>query len=100
MSENNDNVVQFPKQADTTPQDADTGATVEQEVQDVEPAFGVHIVMMPDGAFAIQATGDPNLGEMQMLLSRALKSVEARMVAETVVQVQKQNQSRIITPGR
>jgi len=100
MSENNDNMVEFPEQAADTPQDADTGATVEQEIPEVEPAFGVHIVMMPDGAFAIQATGDPNLGEMQMLLSRALKSVECRMVAETVVQVQKQNQSRIITPGR
>lgn len=65
-----------------------------------EPAFGVHVIMMPDGQFAIQATGEPNLGEMYMLLARATKSVEARMVAETVAQVQKQNKSSIITPGR
>lgn len=67
-----------------------------------KPAFGCHVVMMEDGAFAIQATGEPNLGEMQMLLSRALKSVESRMVAETVIQLTKEekDQSRIITPGR
>jgi hypothetical protein len=65
-------------------------------------AFGVHIAMMEDGSFGIQATGEPNLGEMFMLLSRATKSVEARMVAETVFQLQEQarSQQRIITPGR
>lgn len=67
-----------------------------------KPAFGCHVIMMEDGAFAIQATGEPNLGEMQMILSRALKSVESRMVAETVVQLGQEvkDQSRIITPGR
>lgn len=67
-----------------------------------KPAIGIHVVMMEDGGFGIQATGEPNLGEMQMLLSRALKSVEARMVAETVAQLQEQSrgQQRIITPGR
>lgn len=65
-------------------------------------ALGVHITMMEDGGFGIQATGEPNLGEMYMLLARAVKSVEARMVAETVAQLQAQarSQQRIITPGR
>jgi ornithine carbamoyltransferase len=63
-------------------------------------AFGAHVVMMTDGAFALQVTGEPSLGDLQMVLSRALKSIEARMVAETVVQLQKQSASRIITPGR
>lgn len=91
----------FPTQGADVPQDQPSEATVDQPVE-AEPAFGVHVVMMPDGAFAIQATGEPNLGEMQMLLSRALKSVEARMVAETVVQLTKQakDSQRIITPGR
>jgi hypothetical protein len=73
-----------------------------QVTDETKPAFGVHVVMMEDGAFAIQATGEPNLGEMQMLLSRALKSVESRMVAETVVQLQQEisKEQRIITPGR
>lgn len=65
-------------------------------------AFGIHVALMEDGGFGIQATGEPNLGEMQMLLSRALKSVEARMVAETAVQLidNARSQQRIITPGR
>ena len=70
------------------------------EEEGPQPAIGIHVVFMEDGQFGIQATGEPNLGEMQMLLSRALKSIEARMVAETVAQVAKQNKSRIITPGR
>lgn len=65
-----------------------------------QPAIGIHVVFMEDGQFGIQATGEPNLGEMQMLLSRALKSVESRMIGETVAQVMKQTKSRIITPGR
>lgn len=74
----------------------------DETTNEPKPAFGVHVVMMEDGAFAIQATGEPNLGEMQMLLSRALKSVECRMVAETVVQLQQEisKEQRIITPGR
>lgn len=65
-------------------------------------AFGVHVVMLADGAFAIQATGAPNLGEMFMLLSRATESVRVRMNAETVAQVLEENrkQQRVITPGR
>ena len=65
-----------------------------------KPAFGIHVVMMEDGAFGIQATGEPNLGEMYMLLSRAEASVRARMVGETVLQMQKESQSSIITPRR
>jgi hypothetical protein len=67
-----------------------------------QPAIGIHVVFMEDGQFGIQATGEPNLGEMQMLLSRALKSVESRMIGETVAQVMQQSKSksRIITPGR
>jgi len=98
-----DNVIPFPDQQGGTPADTPSGANVDVEVeQQDEPAFGVHVVMMPDGAFAIQATGEPNLGEMQMLLARALTSVECRMIGETVVQVQKQakDKSRIITPSR
>lgn len=65
------------------------------------PALGVHVVMMEDGGFGIQATGEPNLGEMQMLLARALMSVEARINAETIIQMQSQiaSEKRIITPG-
>jgi hypothetical protein len=70
------------------------------EPEGPQPAIGIHVVFMEDGQFGIQATGEPNLGEMQMLLSRALKSVESRMIGETVAQVMKQNKSRIITPGR
>jgi hypothetical protein len=77
---------------------------MDEPIEDNEPkpAFGCHVIMMEDGAFAIQATGEPNLGEMQMILSRALKSVESRMVAETVVQLSQEtkDKSRIITPGR
>lgn len=71
------------------------------EKQD-EPAFGVHVMMMPTGAFAMRVTGDPNLGEIQMLLSRALVSTECRMTAETVLHLQQQQaeKSRIITPGQ
>ena len=75
-------------------------ADVPPEAGANEPAFGVHVVMMPDGQFAIQATGAPNLGEMQMILSRALKSVEARMTAETLVQIMNPPKSPIITPGQ
>lgn len=72
------------------------------EKEGPKPAFGVHVVMMQDGGFGIQATGEPNLGEMHMILSRALKSIEARMLAETVVQLTGKTgeSSRIITPGR
>ena len=65
-------------------------------------AFGIHVALLENGGFGIQATGEPNLGEMQMMLSRALKSVEARMMAETTAQLmsQLQEQQRIITPGR
>ena len=92
---------EFPTPGADVPQDEESTALVETKVDEMEPAFGVHIIMMPDGAFAIQATGEPNLGEMQMLLARALKSIEARMVAETVVQLMKQEKGkrRIITPG-
>jgi len=88
--------------ADAVSAEAPTGQVPVDVDEQVEPAFGITVVMMPDGAFAIQATGEPNLGEMQMLLSRALKSIEARMIGETVVQIQKQanDKSRIITPGR
>lgn len=103
VPEPNDNVIPFPTPGANVGQDDDTGANEEIKVEgDIEPAFGVHVVMMPDGAFAIQATGEPNLGEMAMLLARAYDSIKARMVAETVVQVMKQakDKSRIITPGR
>ena len=73
---------------------------VEPPVQEPVIAFGCHVMMMTDGAFALQATGEPSLGDMHMILARALKSIEARMVAETVVQLTKAQQSRIITPGR
>ena len=64
--------------------------------------FGIHIMLTEDGAFAMRATGKPNLGDMQMLLSRALASVEARMSAETTVALMNESQQskRIITPGR
>jgi len=78
-----ENVVQMPPQGDPKPED-----TV---------AFGIHVVLMQDGNFGMQATGQPNLGEMQMLLSRALKSIEARMVAETIMAMQQEK--RIITPN-
>ena len=68
--------------------------------QGPQPAISITVVFMEDGQFGIQAQGEPNLGEMQMLLSRALVSIEARMTAETVTQVIKQNKSRIITPGQ
>lgn len=73
-----------------------------EEQEGPKAAFGVHVVLLEDGGFGIQATGEPNLGEMQMLLARALKSVESRMVAETVIQLQEQarGNQRIITPGR
>jgi len=71
-----------------------------EETDELQPAIGIHVVMMEDGQFGIQATGEPNLGEMQMLLARALASVEARMIGETVAQVMKDKKSRIITPGR
>ena len=73
----------------------------EEGEQDID--YAVHIIMMADGNFAIQATNSPNLGEMQMIVSRTLESIVARMHAETVVaMLQKQpgKESRIITPGR
>lgn len=80
----------------------DAETEVELDDNEPKPAISIHVVFMEDGQFAIQAQGEPNLGEMQMLLSRALSSVEARMVGETVAQVMATNQqkSRIITPGR
>jgi hypothetical protein len=68
----------------------------------VEVAIGVHIMFLQDGQFGIQATGNPNLGELHMLVARALASLESRMVAETVAQVmgERKSESRIITPGR
>jgi hypothetical protein len=66
--------------------------------QEPQPALGVHVVLMSDGQFGIQATGEPNLGEMVMLLSRALESVKARMVAESVAAIQ--SEKKIITPTR
>lgn len=82
-----------------TPIDTHPDYVAPPEVE-AQPAFGVHVVMMSDGAFALQVTGEPSLGDLQMILSRALKSIEARMVAETVAQLMKAQQSRIITPVR
>ena len=76
------------------------GDPTEAETEGPQPAIGIHVVYMEDGQFGIQATGEPNLGEMVMLLARALKSVESSMIGETVAQVMKQTKSRIITPGR
>ena len=66
------------------------------EAEMPEPAFGVHVVMMPDGNFGIQVTGQPNLGEMIMLLARALESVKVRMVVETMQAIQ--SEQKIVTP--
>ncbi len=84
----------------TDPVIDDAGAVENTEEEGPQPAIGIHVVFMEDGQFGISATGEPNLGEMQMLLSRALKSVESRMIGETVAQVMKQTKSRIITPGQ
>ena len=72
------------------------------EATEAQVAFGVHLILTTDGSFAIQATGEPNLGEMQMIVSRGLKSIEARMIAETIMatQAQAKSEKRIITPGR
>lgn len=65
-------------------------------------AYGVHIVMTNDGQFGIQISGEPNTGEVIALITRALETVRARMIAETVVQLQMavDSSKRIITPGR
>ena len=79
----------------------DEAVVGEEGEQDI--AFAVHVIMMQNGEFAIQATNSPNLGEMQMIVSRALESIVARMHAETVaamLQKQPGKESRIITPGR
>jgi len=81
----------------------------EQPEAEAQVSIAVHFVLTTDGQFAIQATGEPNLGEMQMIASRGLASIEARIVAETIVQSQIQaaqeakaaaDQKRIITPRR
>lgn len=70
---------------------------------EVEVAYGIHIVMTNTGQFGIQISGEPNTGEVVSALSRALETVRARMIAETVVQVQmavnaSDSSKRIITP--
>ena len=67
-----------------------------------EVALGVHIMMLGNGNFAMQITGEANLGEMYMLLSRATASVNARIISETVQadMAANKNVSPIITPGR
>jgi Tfp pilus assembly protein PilZ len=82
-------------ESNVTHPDYETPPVLEPQV-----AFSAHVMMMEDGKFAIQTTGEPSMGDMQMILSRALSSVESRMVAETVVQLTKTSASRIITPGR
>ena len=79
---------------------SDETTTTDEQIDEAGVAIGVHVVLMSDGQFGIQATGEPTLGEMQMLLSRALTSIECRMVGETITAMQKQNESRIITPKR
>ncbi len=115
LSENHENIVQPDFNAGdsepindpdtTTPEDITNAEeslpeTIEPEDNTAEVGFGVHVLMLTNGEFAIQATGDPNLGEMFMILSRAVESVKARMVGETVVQLQaeERKQTRIITP--
>lgn len=79
------------------------------EDPEAQVSIAVHLILTTDGQFAIQATGDPNLGEMQMIASRGLCSIEARITAETMIQSQIQaaqaanaaiDQKRIITPRR
>ena len=67
-----------------------------------EVALGVHIMMLGNGGFAMQVTGEANLGEMYMLISRALASVNARIISETVQadMAAAKKVSPILTPGR
>lgn len=86
-------------------QPADEAQEIPEQVEgDEQPiAFAVHLILLQNGQFALQATGEPNIGEMNMLLARGLDSVRARMIAETVAQILKEQnkpESRIITPGR
>lgn len=65
-----------------------------------EVAYGVHLVLMNDGNFAMQVTGSPTLGDVQMLVQRAHTELDARLVAETLIQLLSQRKSPIITPGQ
>ena len=72
------------------------------EEQEEVVRMAVHLIMLQNGQFVIKATGEPNIGEMDMLLARAQSSVRSRMTAETVAQVlaeKSKPQSRIITPS-
>ena len=106
MNENdNDNVIPGPGHAgDSEPINDDPGIEQDAPQEEGEPiAYAVHLILMQNGQFAIQATGEPNIGEMQMLISRGHESVRSRQIAETVAQVlreQQKPQSRIITPKK
>jgi hypothetical protein len=76
----------------------ETAVDLGNDIQEPQPAWGVTAQMMEDGTFKIGVQGEPNLGEMHMLLARAMESVRCRMVAETVLHIQAQNKSSIITP--
>ena len=47
--------------------------------------FGMFVYMTADGKFGIHRHGQQSLGDSQMLLSRALASIHARMAAESVM---------------
>ena len=111
---NEDGTIKLPDAGDSEPindaggfdaPEAPEAQEIPEQVEgDEQPiAFAVHLILLQNGQFALQATGEPNIGEMNMLLARGLDSVRARMIAETVAQILKEQnkpESRIITPGR
>lgn len=71
----------------------DVAVPVDAEPVENAVAFGLHVMMMNDGQFAVVPTGNPNVMEAEMLLSRAQKMAFARMVAAEVVGLQEQQRS-------
>ena len=90
-----DNVTQLPGKEETALET--TEQTTESNI-----AIGIHVMLTVDGQFGIQLTGEADLGEVQMLLSRALAVTTARMNAETLIALQKAvaDSTRIIQPGK
>jgi len=83
----------------TTPEE-----TPELESIEIPPQvlYGVSIFQCDDDRPQVHVTGEPDLGQLQRLLSAALTNMTADIVAQKVVQKldARDAQSRIIKPGR
>jgi hypothetical protein len=75
---------------------------LEDDVMEVPPqvAFGITILEMTDGSPKVQVTGEPDLGQLQRLLSMGLMNIEADIIASKVVQKMQdaKKKQRIVTP--